>query len=139
VSDVLLASPQELDRLADRLGDQHRLMDIVLDRTAPAKAAPEHRPVQDDLFGRHFGSCRCCSKRAFAALRRRPHLDLVRGDVRRAVLRLHGRVCQIRRGIFGLDALRSRGERGVDIAVLAHHRGLRRGEPAAQQLGDIGA
>jgi hypothetical protein len=46
---------------------------------------------------------------------------------------------QIRPGIFGLDALRSLGERGVDIAVLAHHRGVRRGEPAAQQLGGIGA
>ena len=59
--------------------------------------------------------------------------------MRRAVLRLHGRVGQIRRYVFGLDALCGLGERGVDIAVLAHHRGLRRGEPTAQQFGDIRA
>ena len=62
VADILLARPQELDRLPDRLGDQHRLMNIVLNRTAPAEPAAEHCLVQDDLFRRHLGGSRCGSK-----------------------------------------------------------------------------
>jgi hypothetical protein len=95
--------------------------------------------VHDDLFRPDFGGSRCRGEGGFAALRRDPDLDLVGGYVRRAVLRLHRRMGEERRAVLGLDALGCRGERCIDIAVLADHRRLRRGEPATQELGDAGA
>src|SRR5262249_59804477 len=53
VTHVLLARPNELDRLADLFRDQDRLPHEVLKDPAPAEAAAQHHLVNHDLAPRY--------------------------------------------------------------------------------------
>ena len=105
VADVLFARPDELHRLPDLLRDQHRLPHEILEDAAPAEAASEHHLVNHDLARRHAGGVGRDRERRLAVLGGRPDLDQVGGHMRRAVLRLHGRVREKRHLIIRFDAL----------------------------------
>jgi hypothetical protein len=100
---VFLARPDQLHRAAIGLsGDRHHLRHHVHVQ-APAEAAAEHRHFQHHVFGcnaAHLGGDLHGESRR---LRRRPQIDLAVLELRGAVDRLHRRMRQVRRAIFGLD------------------------------------
>ncbi len=139
VPHVLFARPHELDRLAELLGDEHRLADIFLDGAAPAEAAAEHRAVHHDLVIRDAGGDGGGGERGGGALGRHPDLDSVGSDVRGAGLRLHGRVREERDRVVGLDPPHGARKTGGYVAVGAADLTLFHVQAAAHELGDLGA
>ncbi len=127
---VLFARPHHLHRHAGhRLGDRHALPHEVLRAAAAAETAAQHHLVHLDLLERQAGRLRRGRHRRLAVLRRRPHLqEAVRLEPRGARLRLHRRVVEVRRLVFGLDHLRRGGESRLRVPQLARLRQLRVGE-----------
>ena len=121
VPHVLLARPDQLDRLADRLADLDRLADFVGIEPA-AEAAAGKRVVDVDVFRSHARSPRGELQRGIGILRADPDVDAIGLHMRRAIERLHWRVRDERRVVDRLVDLGGRRHGGIDIAVVSRHR-----------------
>src|SRR6516165_10532893 len=129
---IVHARPDELHRLAHLLGDEDGLADEILKYSAPAEAAAEHRLVNDHLAVWHPCSIRGDGKRGLAVLSGRPDLDRIGGDVRCAILRLHGGMGEERHFVVGFDPPRGSGKRCGVIALTAPDARIVGAQPRAQ-------
>ena len=120
VSHVVLTRPQELHRRPGFARDPRRLHHVVV-LQAPAEAAADARQVDGDVLRRDAHRPAHQFATGLRHLRRRPDLELAVLEMSRAVLRLKRGVRNERIEVLGLHHLGGRGERGVQVAVLAHH------------------
>ncbi len=122
---VVLAGPQELDRLAGRLRDERRLADEVI---AEATAEATTRTGHVDRDGRPWqaGERMHHALRAGGALHRRDHAGALRLDVHEGVLWLERGVRHERHPIPRFDGSRGGLARRGEVAVVAHHASLAR-------------
>ena len=70
--DVLFARPEQLHRLADLLGDQHRLPDVVLHTPRRPKPPPSIILWTSTLLGGTPAALAAAAQRGFGVLRRAP-------------------------------------------------------------------
>ncbi len=87
-----------------------------------------------DLVGRQARRRLHSSKRAFAVLRRTPHLAALRRVAHGRVHRLHASVVLERIGVNRLDLLRRARQRALGVAVLVADEGLLRIQPRLELL-----
>src|SRR5262249_13667501 len=128
---VVLAGPDRLHRRAGRLGDLHRLGDVVgAAGEATAEPAAEERRVQRHLLDVEAEELRRDLLVARLPLRAGPDLALPGVDLRRRVERLHAGVREVRHLVARLDALGGAGERLRDVAGLRHRRARPGGQRA---------
>ena len=137
---VLFARPHQLDgRARHGLGDRHRLVDPVMHRAAPAKAAAKGHLVNFALLRPQAGSGSRCRQGGLAILRWRPEFAAFRRPDRHGIHRLHGRMVLMRIAVNRFDLACGAGERGRGIANTITNEGLRRMEPGLHHLGERGA
>ena len=139
LADVLLAAPDQLDRPPDRLGDRHRLHQLVVHR-APAEPAAQIAGV--DLH-RRLGHARRLGRelqRRLGVLRSHPDVDPTVLDPGRAVERLHRGMRQMRHLVERLDhpAIRQ-GGRNVSLLARNHRRPIQGPAIIVSEPGAVGA
>src|SRR5262249_16238643 len=122
VLDVLLAGPDDFYRPIDVFADTDGSCHLVGFEPAP-EAAAEQVVVGYDLVERKVRGFRGIRLHAANDLAPDPHFTAIRGDMNRAVQRLHRRVRQERHFILGVEplalrqALRYVADRFCDYAV----------------------
>ena len=119
VADVVLARPHHLDRRAAHLLGQQCRLDGEVALGLAAEAAAEQRRVQRHFLGLDAQGLGDVVARAAGALHRRPHLPLAVAHARGGSRRLHGRVRDVGCVVLGRDHLGGRGQRLVDVALVA--------------------
>ncbi len=134
---VFLARPLQPDRSAAHgLRDLHRLLGVLLVRSAPTETAAGVHLVHVHAFQRNTRGLRSRGDGGLAVLGANPDVDALVRHQRGGGLRLHRGVVQIRRVILGLDDLCRAGECADGIAVLARNRRILCLDPGAQELHD---
>ena len=113
--DVVLARPDDLDRLAELLRQDRRLGAVVRLRLA-AEAAAEQRDVAGDVLLVDAERLGHGLLHGLRILRRRPHRDLAVAELGHRRRRLHRRVRRQRRVVHRLEHLAALRELGVDVA-----------------------
>jgi hypothetical protein len=97
--------------------DDQRLLQEV-GKQAPSEAASEQRAMDRDAIRGQTGDVHRDVVRHLHALRWRPDLATLCGDVRRAVHRLHRRVRLKRNFVHGFDTPRVARHGLIDVALL---------------------
>ena len=114
---VLFPRPHHLHGFArHRLGDARRAPHVVVVE-APPEGAAEIGVVDGHRLRRQLQDLRHRAARAERVLGSGPHVADAVACPDGAVHRFHRRVGEVGNPVFGVDALRRTGERGVDIAV----------------------
>src|SRR5215467_2386724 len=118
--DVVFAGPNYFDRLAGLFG-KHRCFDREVRKRLAAETAAEQRDVNGDIFflcayrGGHGFT------RALRILRGGPNFDFAVLVAGKRSGRLHGRMREHRRVVFGFYDFSALRERFVHVADFAHH------------------
>src|SRR6202043_1376952 len=107
LADFLFARPDQLDRLANRLGDCDGLGDLVRTQPPPETAARK-RVVDVDVLSLYAGRLRRKGQRQIGVLRADPDVDAIALYVRDGIERLHWRVRNDRHVVGRLDHLGGR-------------------------------
>jgi hypothetical protein len=124
-ADIVLAGPDQLDRLAGRFGEAH-CVECHLLRATTAISAAEEMLVEDDVRpvdAQQSGNLGMQSARSLGA---DPDLDrhAIRSDCGCRVQRLHLRVIHIPSAIFATVYFCGAAQGGLDVAVLLIDRAL---------------
>ena len=123
--EVVLAAPDQLHRLADGLGQPHRVEDHLL-LAAAAETATEHMLMQRDLRAIGLQQARHLVEQAGCALRAGPDLRrlAVGADRGGRAQRLHLRVIDVARAVFAAEHLGGARHGGLGVALgLVGHAG----------------
>ncbi len=136
VGDVVLTSPQELDRRPHRLGDLDRLGDEV-DVDPPPEASAEEGGPHRDLLEREAARLGGHPRGHLLELGRTVDEAGVLADIGREVHGLHRGVGEEGQLVFGHELLGGAGQAGLHVALLLEHR-ARPGRGRPEAGGDSG-
>ena len=116
VPDILLARPDDLQGVGDLFGETNGLLDRVCLKPAP-KSSSDEMIVQGHLVDRKSRDPGRVLLSYHGRLSAYPNVAAVRADVNGRIDRLHRRVSQKRKLVFGCHSLRRVLEPGLDVAA----------------------
>ena len=116
VPDILLARPDDLQGIGDLFGETNGLLDRVRLEPAP-KSSSDEMIVQGHLVDRKSRDPGRMLLSYHGRLSAYPNVAAVRADVNGRIDRLHRRVSQKRKLVFGCHSLRRVLEPGLDVAA----------------------